>query len=55
LIVSNLLNRDHFTFGTFNVNRGAGGLVERFLTPGEPRSAVVTVRWGRMRAGGAGE
>jgi hypothetical protein len=45
LIVVNLLDRTHATFGTFNINQGAGGVLERFLTPGEPRSAAVSVRW----------
>jgi outer membrane cobalamin receptor len=45
VIVANLLGRDYATFGTFNVNQGGGGVVERFLTPGEPRTIVVSLRW----------
>ena len=44
LIVANLLDDDYATFGTFNINQGAGGVVERFLTPGEPRSVAISVR-----------
>ncbi len=29
--------------GTFNLNQGAGNRLEDFLTPGQPRSFVVTV------------
>jgi iron complex outermembrane receptor protein len=47
--VANLLDRDHATFGTFNINQGAGGVLERFLTPGEPRSVALSVRWRRAR------
>jgi outer membrane receptor protein involved in Fe transport len=36
-IVSNLLDADYAAFGTFNLNQGAGGVLERFLTPGSPR------------------
>lgn len=42
--VRNVLDTDHATFGTFNFNQGAGGALERFLTPGEPRSLEVVVR-----------
>ncbi|MFN2566475.1 MAG: TonB-dependent receptor [Gemmatimonadaceae bacterium] len=48
-VVSNLLGRRHATFGTFNINQGAGGVLERFLTPGEPRSVGVGIRWRRAR------
>ena len=43
-IVRNVLDIDHATFGTFNVNQGAGGVLERFLTPGLPRSFQVIIR-----------
>jgi iron complex outermembrane receptor protein len=49
LIVANLLDHAHATFGTFNINQGAGSVLERFLTPGEPRSVAVTVRWHQAR------
>ena len=45
VIVANLLDHAHATFGTFNINQGAGSVLERFLTPGEPRSVAVSVRW----------
>ncbi|MDQ3997033.1 MAG: TonB-dependent receptor [Gemmatimonadota bacterium] len=45
VIVANLLDRAHATFGTFNINQGAGDVLERFLTPGEPRSIAISVRW----------
>ena len=40
----NVLDTEHATFGTFNFNQGAGGALERFLTPGSPRSFEVVVR-----------
>ena len=43
-IARNVLGTDHATFGTFNFNQGAGGALERFLTPGAPRSFELVVR-----------
>jgi len=54
-VVANLLDRDYASFGTFNLNRGAGGVVERFLTPGERRTFGVTVRWSGLPSRGAAE
>ncbi|MDP9347887.1 MAG: TonB-dependent receptor [Gemmatimonadota bacterium] len=42
--MSNLFNSRHATFGTFNLNQGADNALERFLTPGEPRTVRLTVR-----------
>ena len=42
--VTNLLDREYATFGTFNINQGAAGVVERFLTPGERRGVRFSVR-----------
>jgi outer membrane receptor for ferrienterochelin and colicin len=36
--ITNLFDRRFATFGTWGVNQGAGGRVERFRTPGEPRA-----------------
>lgn len=41
--VTNLFDRRYVAFGTFNINQGGGGTLERFLTPGEPRAILVTV------------
>jgi hypothetical protein len=38
---ANLLDHDYATFGTFNLNQGAGNALDRFLTPGGPRSLRV--------------
>ncbi len=48
LVATNLLDERYATFGTFNINQGAGGVVERFLTPGTPRRFQVSIqrRWG---------
>lgn len=43
-IVRNVLDDAHATFGTFNINQGAGDVLERFLTPGVPRSFELVVR-----------
>lgn len=43
-IVRNLFDADHSTFGTFNINQGAGDVLERFLTPGSPRTLQLIVR-----------
>ena len=43
----NVLGTRYATFSTFNLNQGAGGRLEEFLTPGEPRSISVSLarRW----------
>lgn len=43
-IARNVFDSRHATFGTFNIHQAAGGVVERFLTPGEPRTVLVVVR-----------
>jgi iron complex outermembrane receptor protein len=43
-VVNNFFDREFATFGTFNINQGAGGILERFLTPGEPRTVHVAMR-----------
>jgi iron complex outermembrane recepter protein len=43
LLVRNLGNARHATFGTFNLLQSSG-TVERFLTPGEPRTLTMSVR-----------
>jgi outer membrane receptor protein involved in Fe transport len=43
-IVYNVLDDEHATFGTFNLNQGAGDRLERFLTPGQPRIFRLVVR-----------
>ncbi|HUF26468.1 MAG TPA: TonB-dependent receptor [Gemmatimonadaceae bacterium] len=47
-IVRNAFDVRYATFGTFNIHQAAGGVVERFLTPGAPRTVQVSVRrrWG---------
>ena len=47
-IVRNVLDRKYDAFGGFNINQGGGGAVERFLTPGMPRTVQVVLRrgWG---------
>ncbi|HEX6059377.1 MAG TPA: hypothetical protein VFZ11_10220 [Gemmatimonadaceae bacterium] len=49
--MSNMLGERYATFGTFNLNQSAGGALERFLTPGEPRSLRVVLgrRFGEER------
>lgn len=42
-VVTNLLDSDHATFGTFNINQTSDAL-ERFLTPAQPRQAKLVVR-----------
>jgi iron complex outermembrane receptor protein len=44
LSVRNIFDDRHATFGTFNINQGGGGLLERFLTPGEPRTFRLTLQ-----------
>lgn len=43
-IVENALDARYATFGTFNLNQGAGSALERFLTPSQPRTFRLTVR-----------
>jgi iron complex outermembrane receptor protein len=43
-VVRNIVGRRHAAFGTFNINQSAGGVLERFVTPGEPRTLRVIVR-----------
>lgn len=40
----NVLDARYATFGTFNLNQGAGKQLEDFLTPGQPRRFIVTVQ-----------
>jgi len=49
VVVRNALDRRYATFGTFNINQGAGGALERFLTPGAPRTMQLSLgrRFGR--------
>jgi hypothetical protein len=51
VLVRNLFDAKYAGFGTFNVNQGAGNVLERFLTPGAPRRVQLVVR---RRFGGAG-
>ena len=43
-IVRNLNQARYATFGGFNINQGAGGVLERFLTPGTPRTLQLVLR-----------
>ena len=43
-IVRNWLDARYATFGTFNLNQGAGDALERFLTPAMPRSVQLVLR-----------
>jgi iron complex outermembrane recepter protein len=43
-VLNNLFDRRFATFGTFNINHAGGGVLERFLTPSEPRSVHVVMR-----------
>jgi outer membrane receptor protein involved in Fe transport len=45
-VVRNALDQRFATFGTYNINQGAGGALERFLSPGEPRSVQLVMRRG---------
>jgi outer membrane receptor protein involved in Fe transport len=44
ILVRNATDTRHSSFGGFNVNQGAGGALERFLTPGGPRRVQLGVR-----------
>lgn len=41
--VENVFDVRYAAFGTFNLNQGAGGVLERFLTPGRPRAFRLVV------------
>lgn len=43
-IANNLFQHKYATFGTFNVNQGAGDVLERFLTPGQRRLVRLVIR-----------
>jgi outer membrane receptor protein involved in Fe transport len=45
-VVRNVFDRRYDAFGTFNINQGAGGALERFLTPGMPRTFQLVLRRG---------
>jgi iron complex outermembrane receptor protein len=40
-LVRNVFDRNYAAFGTFNINQGAGDVLERFLTPGQPRTIQI--------------
>lgn len=42
-VMHNVLDTSYAAFGTFNLNQGAGGGLERFLTPGQPRAFRLVV------------
>jgi iron complex outermembrane receptor protein len=44
VLVRNLLDASYVGFGTFNLNQGAGSVLERFLTPGAPRTLHLVLR-----------
>jgi outer membrane receptor protein involved in Fe transport len=44
LVGNNIFQNKYATFGTFNVNQGAGNVLERFLTPGFRRVVRLIVR-----------
>jgi outer membrane receptor protein involved in Fe transport len=48
---NNIFQNSYATFGTFNVNQGAGNVLERFLTPGHRRVVRLVIR----RSFGAGD
>jgi iron complex outermembrane recepter protein len=43
-LVRNLFDVSYAGFGTFNLNQGAGDALERFVTPGAPRTFELTLR-----------
>lgn len=43
-VLRNATDAEYFAFGTFNIDQSAGGSVERFVTPGRPRSLEVALR-----------
>ena len=44
LVVHNALDSRHAVFGTFNINQAAGDVLERFLTPNQPRTVQLVLR-----------
>ncbi|MGQ0815263.1 MAG: TonB-dependent receptor [Gemmatimonadota bacterium] len=42
-IVRNALAAEYASFGGFNINQAGGDMLERFLTPGAPRSFELTI------------
>ncbi len=44
VVVENVLDAEYEAFGTFNINQGAGDVLERFLSPGTPRAVRLVVR-----------
>jgi outer membrane receptor protein involved in Fe transport len=48
-IVRNVFAAEYATFGTFNINQGAGDLLERFLTPAPRRTIQLVAEWRRSR------
>ena len=44
LVVRNVFDSRYATFGTFNFNQGGGDVLERFLTPGTPRTLELVIR-----------
>ena len=42
--MSNALDARYASFATYNINQGAGGALERFLTPGAPRAVHLQLR-----------
>ena len=52
VIANNLFQNQYATFGTFNVNQGGGGVLERFLTPGQRRLVRMVIRRSFGAAGG---
>jgi outer membrane receptor protein involved in Fe transport len=43
-VANNVFQRKYAPFGTFNVNQGGGGVLERFLTPGYRRVVRLIIR-----------
>jgi len=43
-VANNLFQRRYASFGTFNVNQGAGNVLERFLSPGYRRVVRLIIR-----------
>jgi outer membrane receptor protein involved in Fe transport len=43
-IVTNIFDKRYQTFGSFNINQGGTKMLERFLTPGHPRSFRLVLR-----------
>jgi hypothetical protein len=43
VLLRNATNSRYINFGTFNINQGAGGQLERFVTPGAPRRLEISI------------